>query len=515
MISKILWTHLVIFGLSLTAYAGDKGFRYVNHECVNAKGEKGYNPSYFGQCADFRGVVLGNISLDGIDFSGSLFNGANFEKSTLKAATLVGVDFSGANLVGVNFDGAVIQKSSFKKSILKNISLFDAETSEVDFSEADFKLSDLSYAKFKTCNFEKADFSGVKLEQAEFTGSLLNNAIFENANLTSAQLQNINVTNGNFQSANFAKADLSGATFTKSVFNSATWIGANLTKVSLVEAKLMSAKMDGVNFTDANLTSADLRGTSFSQAVFKNTKLSKAIYNKKTILPITDQEALNLGMIFKKMGNVLLLWDNNSNVVNRFAQDLKATGECEVTLGKQVGNAFTGSDFDLSLFDVVIYLNATTYNSDMPMAGQTALVNFVKKGGKLIYTEWTSYSYGVQNFFQGMSGLILTKYQTGNGAGSVQISAAKGQETHALFDKIKMPMTVNVSGYNVTKVLAFDQNPAVVLAMTNAGGGDFISMRRIDQGQVIGFGFLCDHTNTSCFADTQVKQLYLNAILMD
>src|SRR4051812_6001259 len=76
-----------VFILTVTrAAAGDLGYRFINGACVNPKGDNGLNPSYIGQCADFRGAVLGGVDFWGIDFSGSNFEGAEISNAKFDGA---------------------------------------------------------------------------------------------------------------------------------------------------------------------------------------------------------------------------------------------------------------------------------------------------------------------------------------------------------------------------------------------------------------------------------------------
>jgi uncharacterized protein YjbI with pentapeptide repeats len=88
---------------SLSAYAVDLGFRYVDGVCQNADDEQGYNVNYLGQCGDLQGVTLFRFNLDCYDLSGSLFNKVNFTQSSFEGADLTGVQLVDADITAVNF----------------------------------------------------------------------------------------------------------------------------------------------------------------------------------------------------------------------------------------------------------------------------------------------------------------------------------------------------------------------------------------------------------------------------
>ncbi len=91
--------------------------------------------------------------------------------------------------------------------------------------------------------------------------------------------------------------------------------------------------------------------------------------------------------------NVLVLTTSDLTIDSQWVASLMASGHT-VTIGQAWGE-FDGSD-PLAGIDVVVLTGSFNWNSwsDMPSAGQTALVDYVANGGGLITTEWTMWRGG-------------------------------------------------------------------------------------------------------------------------
>ena len=87
--------------------------------------------------------------------------------------------------------------------------------------------------------------------------------------------------------------------------------------------------------------------------------------------------------------NVLIIWDDASTNANTVSlkNALAAAGHT-VTLSSVSETAWDGTNPSLAGFKVVIHLDGTTYSTNMPTAGQTALLSFVQNGGGYIGSEW-------------------------------------------------------------------------------------------------------------------------------
>lgn len=295
-----LISFLFIFTFSVYSFAADQGFRYVNGKCVNAQNKTGLNKNHFGQCSDMQGATLGNLNLDGVDFSGSVFKNANLEKTSLAQSILVGVSFELANLTGVQFDDAQIENTSFYRAILRNASFFDAKIASSVFSSSDLTAMTLSYAQIKNSSLNTVNLSGAQLSEI--------------------QLINCEVKNSRFIGADLTKANLSGSNFSNSDFE--------------------NAQMSQVNLQGTNLTSANLKSANLTNAITKEASFIKAIVNKKTILPFSKDEALKQQMVY-----------SNTYQISGVARNLKLS---DLEGWKICHQSTYGSGSDSDSFDLIL-----------------------------------------------------------------------------------------------------------------------------------------------------------------
>ncbi len=79
----------------------------------------------------------------------------------------------------------------------------------------------------------------------------------------------------------------------------ADFSGARLHQTSLKKADLRNAVFNGTFFDRCYLAEADLRGADLRQAVFFRTNLKNALIDKFTLLPFSQTEAIQRGMIFQ------------------------------------------------------------------------------------------------------------------------------------------------------------------------------------------------------------------------
>lgn len=89
---------------------------------------------------------------------------------------------------------------------------------------------------------------------------------------------------------------------------------------------------------------------------------------------------------------VVLILSSGDTALDTAAQNVFTSAGHTVTVGPQY-TAFTGTQ--LSGVQSVLFLaNANWSAGDMPLAGQTALVNFVTSGGGLVTGEWVNWKIG-------------------------------------------------------------------------------------------------------------------------
>ena len=112
--------------------------------------------------------------------------------------------------------------------------------------------------------------------------------------------------------------------------------------------------------------------------------------------------------------NVLFIYDdtpNNSNLIS--LQNTLTTNGFNVVVSTVSESIWDNTNPSLTGFDAVIHFNGTTYSSEMPNAGQNALVNFVQnQGGLYVSSEWNAYQISGGEM-QNMRDLILLDRSSG------------------------------------------------------------------------------------------------------
>ena len=74
--------------------------------------------------------------------------------------------------------------------------------------------------------------------------------------------------------------------------------GADMKNANLKDVDLSGANLSRADLTGANLTGANLSGASMMLTKIKDARLEGAIFNERTILPFSRQDAEKRGMVF-------------------------------------------------------------------------------------------------------------------------------------------------------------------------------------------------------------------------
>ena len=204
--------------------------------------------------------------------------------------------------------------------------------------------------------------------------------------------------------------------------------------------------------------------------------------------------------------SVLLIYDtlgtNTTNLVN----SLTAAGN-SVSLSNTDETGYTGANPSPNSFDSVIHLNGTTYETDMPVAGQTALASYVQNGGGYIQGEWDAYEY-LNGRMQNMRDLILFDRSSGR-SGDTTYTAVPDQASHPVLDGVPSPFTFP-GGENIGTIHTFATNPATAL-MTSTGGHG-VAARQVGAGRVVGFSHAGNYASFTTHSNTNIQKLYVNAV---
>ncbi|MED5374777.1 MAG: hypothetical protein VX899_27405 [Myxococcota bacterium] len=203
---------------------------------------------------------------------------------------------------------------------------------------------------------------------------------------------------------------------------------------------------------------------------------------------------------------VLIIWDTESEGTPGLVSALEDSGAI-VTLSDTDETGYTGLNPAPDAFDTVIHLNGTTYTTDMPTEGQTALVDFVDNGGGFISTEWDAYEV-LYNRHQVLQAIVPMRRDNGSG-GTFTEHTLVGE--HPVTDSLPETFTVtaNCNGNVGSAVEA-----AQVLA-TTVLWGDTVAVMSYGSGRVAGFAYAGNYANDSsayCLNDPAISTMMVNAV---
>ena len=222
------------------------------------------------------------------------------------------------------------------------------------------------------------------------------------------------------------------------------------------------------------------------------------------VLSVTCFAAMFFPALALAQPDVLLIWDVDNADTQALVTALEVEG-MTVTLSDTDETGYTGANPSPTGFDVVIHLNGTTYGTEMPLGGQTALQVFVFQGGGFISGEWSAYQVNKGEMLS-MSELVLFERTSGS-TSTVTLSPVVGQENHPVV--VNTPASFSFyTGFNVGPVATFGYDEPVVL-MQDADGNDAVAVREWGSGRVVGFHH-AGNGATGVLSDANVQQLFVD-----
>jgi hypothetical protein len=205
--------------------------------------------------------------------------------------------------------------------------------------------------------------------------------------------------------------------------------------------------------------------------------------------------------------NVLVLWDTLGGGTPAMVNALEGAGMA-VTLAPVSEYQYDGTNPSPEGFDAVVHMNGTTHSSDMPAAGQLALVNYVANGGAFLHEEWNAYEilYGRMKH---MRDLTLFDRTSGTTT-TITLTEVAAMADHEILANV--PATFSFwAGSNVGQMHLFADNPATLL-MIDQSGNAAVAIREFGLGRVVGFHHAGNYANSNVLADTNIQQLYIDSI---
>lgn len=208
--------------------------------------------------------------------------------------------------------------------------------------------------------------------------------------------------------------------------------------------------------------------------------------------------------------NVLILFDDAANNTNTVAlKNALDNAGYPTTISSVNESSWNGTNPALTNFDVVVHLNGTTYSSEMPTAGQNALVDFVENdGGLYVQFEWHAYQYDQNNQMQSMVDLILFQRTSGTTA-TATITEVSAQSGHPVLATVPASFSLT-GGFNVGNLRSFSSDPSLVLM--KEGTNDAVAIREFGEGCVLGFHNAGNYSGYSILSDSNVHHLIIDFI---
>lgn len=203
---------------------------------------------------------------------------------------------------------------------------------------------------------------------------------------------------------------------------------------------------------------------------------------------------------------VLIIYDQLGTGTTQLRDRLVAAGNT-VAYSAVPETHWNGTNPSLADFDAVIHLNGTTYSTQMPVAGQTALTDWVSEGGGYIGHEWNGFEVSSGRMMAMLPLIPIVFSSSTYVSGRRTLTVAGGQAGHPLFQGVAFPFSINVSGSasattrgtGVT-ILAMDGSRAAIVTRTHG------------TGKVIGFHHAGTYDRQNPFTSPELLTIYVNAV---
>jgi hypothetical protein len=204
---------------------------------------------------------------------------------------------------------------------------------------------------------------------------------------------------------------------------------------------------------------------------------------------------------------VLLIADDSASGTAVLGTALTAAGY-SVTQTAVPSYQYTGSNPALTGFGAVIVLaggpQGTSYQTDMPAAGQTAIVNFVNAGNGVVFTEWAAYQVG-NSRWQTLAPLVLLT-RTNAYSGQVTYGIDPAFAAHPVWAGLPATFTfASTSNVGITKIAA-----NVTRIAGSAQAIDAVAIRDAAVGRVVHLAHAGDYAPNG-WTNTNIQKLIANA----
>ena len=208
--------------------------------------------------------------------------------------------------------------------------------------------------------------------------------------------------------------------------------------------------------------------------------------------------------------DVLIIFDDSETNVNTVAlKDAIIASGASVTISDVSETAWNNTNPSLTGFDAVIHMNGTTYSTEMPAAGQRALVDFVQDdGGHYLSAGFNTYEVDEENRMQSMIDLVLLKRNGGTRDADLDYKVVTTQSSHPVLENISdFSFTSSV---NTGSARVFNTEPSVVLMAE--GTDDAVIVREFGEGKILDFSHEGNYDNDTPFSNENIQNIIINFI---
>lgn len=219
-------------------------------------------------------------------------------------------------------------------------------------------------------------------------------------------------------------------------------------------------------------------------------KSSKIIYKAPVfMLPMISAQAASAG-------NILLIDDGGS--ASDITPILTNAGYTVTTVSDDAN--YDGTNPSPDGFSAVILTDGVSYDGDMPVSGQDALVNYVNNGGGLLFTEWIAYEYSSGRYTNFGSLISIPRTNGTEGPDTYTVI-----QSHPITDGLPSSFSFS-SGSNVGTAIS-----GTVLITGNACGPAVVA-NAVGNGRVVQYAMAANYNGFTPFLDQYVQQLLLNTV---
>ena len=341
------------------------------------------------QNLDMRGWELADVTLTGVDFSGSQLQGSVLrelrEPEDLQNGTVT-ANFNEANLTGATIESSVaLPNATFDNTVITDATIAFPMNSFMQLRETwNFRNQDMRGVKLQnesivlpSADYSTFDFTGAqlgidlrrqRLRGADLTsvslqGALLSFTDFRGANLTGVDFTDVNMQNTQLADANLTDAIITGVLLpnpfsTEQLSSTANFKNGNLAGVNFGNNTFEGIDLSGKDLSDAVLTSTRLRNANLAGANLTNAMINVGRIDDSNV------EGANITGAQLSSVNGAFLSQTRNFVEKNLAGTVLSGSLSELELN---GFDITNADWrGLTLLDSVTVAGADFSNSELP-----------------------------------------------------------------------------------------------------------------------------------------------------